>query len=184
MDIQKLFEELYVKNAPSWSIERDLDSSYKYHAIKSAFVLFENQQLEIESLKSELAEAQAVPYESCSIKSHEITINETKKELIDGYDFAQEDEYLLESLVYRGVCIGKAQAIPKGFVLVPKVITNEWMATYVDQVVSDYCKDYEDLPFAVDESELPELKESFRLPIRNAHKHLMKVIEAQEQSHE
>ena len=61
MDIQKLFEELYVKNAPSWSIERDPDSSYKYHATKSAFVLFENQQLEIESLKSELVKAQAVP---------------------------------------------------------------------------------------------------------------------------
>ena len=59
MDIQKLFEELYVKNAPSWSIERDPDSSYKYHATKSAFVLFENQQLEIESLKSELVKAQA-----------------------------------------------------------------------------------------------------------------------------
>ena len=61
MDIQKLFEELYVKNAPSWSIERDPNGSYKYHATQSAFVLFENQQMEIESLKSELAKAQAVP---------------------------------------------------------------------------------------------------------------------------
>lgn len=64
--------------------------------------------------------AQAVPYESCSIKSHEIIINETKSELIDGYDIAKEDEYLLESLVYRGVCIGRAQSVPKGFVLVSK----------------------------------------------------------------
>ena len=66
------------------------------------------------------AKAQAVPYKSCSIKSHEIIINETKNELIDGYDIAKEDEYLLESLVYRGVCIGEAQAVPEGFVLVEK----------------------------------------------------------------
>lgn len=66
------------------------------------------------------AKAQAVPYESCSIKSHEIIINETKSELIDGYDIAKEDEYLLESLVYRGACIGKAQAVSEGFVLVEK----------------------------------------------------------------
>ena len=72
----------------------------------------------------------------------------------------------------------------EGFVLVPKVITDEWMATHVNQVIGNYCKDYEDLPFAVDESELPELKENFRLTIRSAHKRLMKVVEAQEQSHE
>lgn len=66
------------------------------------------------------AKASAVPYESCSIKSHEIIINETKSELIDGYDIAKENEYLLETLVYRGVCIGKAQAVPEGSVLVEK----------------------------------------------------------------
>jgi len=60
------------------------------------------------------AKAQAVPYEPGSFKSsHEIIINETKSELIDGYDIAKEDEYLLEILVYRGVCIGKAQAVPE-----------------------------------------------------------------------
>lgn len=64
MDIQKnqtqeSFEKLYVKNAPDWSLERDQDGGYKYHATQSAFVLFENQQLEIESLKSELVKAQA-----------------------------------------------------------------------------------------------------------------------------
>ncbi|KAB0650994.1 hypothetical protein F7P73_14845 [Acinetobacter bohemicus] len=133
----------------------------------------------------ELAKAQAVPYEPGSFKSsHEIIINETKSELIDGYDIAKEDEYLLESLVYRGVCIGKAQAVPEGFVLVPRVITDEWMAVYVDPVVTKYCKDYEDLPFSVEESELPEIRESHRLPIRNAHKRLMQVIEAQEQADE
>ena len=68
------------------------------------------------------AKANATAYESCSVKSHEIIINETKNELIDSYDIAKEDEYLLEALVYRGVCIGNAQAsaVPEGFVLVPK----------------------------------------------------------------
>ena len=78
----------------------------------------------------------------------------------------------------------RAKAVPEGFVLVPRVITDEWMAVYVDPVVTKYCKDYEDLPFSVEESELPEIRESHRLPIRNAHKRLMQVIEAQEQSHD
>ncbi|OTG64378.1 hypothetical protein B9T25_13130 [Acinetobacter sp. ANC 4470] len=73
--------------------------------------------------------------------------------------------------------------VPEGFVLVPRVITDDWMATYVDPAVSNYCKDYEDLPFSVDDSELPEIREAYRLPIRNAHKRLMQVIKAQEQSH-
>ncbi|WP_216073833.1 hypothetical protein [Acinetobacter schindleri] len=59
--IQELFEKLYVKNAPSWALERDSDGSYKYHATQSAFSLFEQQQAEIELLKSDLAKAQAVP---------------------------------------------------------------------------------------------------------------------------
>ena len=66
MDIQKnqtqeSFEKLYVKNAPDWSLERDQDGGYKYHATQSAFLLFEQQQVEIELLKAELAKAQAVP---------------------------------------------------------------------------------------------------------------------------
>lgn len=79
-----------------------------------------NMAWEMWSSAKHSVKAQAVPYESCSTKSHEIIINETKSELIDGYDIAKEDEYLLESLVYRGVCIGKAQAAPEGFVLVEK----------------------------------------------------------------
>ena len=138
MDIQKnqtqeSFEKLYVKNAPAWSLERDEDGGYKYHATQSAFLLFEQQQVEIDLLKNELA---------------------------------------------------KAQAVPEGFVLVPRVISDEWMAVYIDSVVTKYCKDYENLPFAVEETELPEMRESYRLPIRNAHKRLMQVIEAQEQSHD
>lgn len=66
--------------------------------------------------------ASAVPYESCSVKSHEIIINETKSELIDSYDIAKEDEHLLESLVYRGVCIGKAQSSA-----VPATLENDCM---------------------------------------------------------
>ena len=63
MDIQKnqtqeSFEKLYVKNAPAWSLERDEDGGYKYHATQSAFLLFEQQQIEIDLLKNELAKAQ------------------------------------------------------------------------------------------------------------------------------
>ena len=61
MDIKELFEKMYAMNAPSWSLERDPDGSYKYHATQSAFVLFEQQQIEIESLKVQLEKAQAVP---------------------------------------------------------------------------------------------------------------------------
>ncbi|WP_235942372.1 hypothetical protein [Acinetobacter terrae] len=66
MDIQRnqtqeSFEKLYVKNAPDWSLERDQDGGYKYHATQSAFLLFEQQQVEIDLLKAELAKAQAVP---------------------------------------------------------------------------------------------------------------------------
>ena len=59
--IQESFEKLYVKNAPAWSLERDQNGGYKYHATQSAFLLFEQQQIEIDLLKNELAKAQAVP---------------------------------------------------------------------------------------------------------------------------
>lgn len=61
MDIKELFEKKYAMNAPSWSLERDPNGSYKYHATQSAFVLFEQQQIEIESLKVQLEKAQVVP---------------------------------------------------------------------------------------------------------------------------
>lgn len=54
MEINKIFENHYLKYAPSWSIERDPDGSYKYHATKSAFLLFEQQQSEINELKLKL----------------------------------------------------------------------------------------------------------------------------------
>lgn len=75
-------------------------------------------------------------------------------------------------------------AVPEGFVLVPKVITDEWMAVYVDPEVSKYCKEFEGLPFAVTEKDLPMIQEDFRRPIKESHSRLMKVIEAQEQSHD
>ena len=67
----------------------------------------------VERMFAELAKSQAVPEKTCSIQGHEIIINETKNELINDYDIAKEDEYLLEALVYRGVCIGKSQAVPE-----------------------------------------------------------------------
>lgn len=51
---QESFEKLYVKNAPDWSLERDQDGGYKYHATQSAFLLFEQQQVEIDLLKAQL----------------------------------------------------------------------------------------------------------------------------------
>ena len=88
------------------------DATEVYHRVNTGWAMWKKA--------INFTKAQAVPYESCSTKSHEIIINETKNELIDGYDIAKEDEYLLESLVYRGVCIGEAQAVPEGFVLVEK----------------------------------------------------------------
>ncbi|WP_180049216.1 hypothetical protein [Acinetobacter sp. YH12105] len=79
---QELFEKLYVKNAPSWALERDSDGSYKYHATQSAFSLFEQQQAEIELLKSDLAKAQAVPegYVLMPIKPTETMVMAVVKE--------------------------------------------------------------------------------------------------------
>lgn len=51
MNINEKFEKAYVKNAPSWTLERDPDGQYKYHATQSAFLLFEAQEKEIEDLK-------------------------------------------------------------------------------------------------------------------------------------
>ena len=92
MDIQKnqtqeSFEKLYVKNAPDWSLERDQDGGYKYHATQSAFLLFEQQQVEIDLLKAELAKAQAVP----EVKlSHCVTL--TCAQLREAFLFGAPDE--------------------------------------------------------------------------------------------
>ena len=191
MDIQKnqtqeSFEKLYVKNAPAWSLERDQNGGYKYHATQSAFLLFEQQQIEIDLLKNELAKAQAVPYEPGSFKSsHEIIINETKSELIDGYDIAKEDEYLLESLVYRGVCIGKAQAVPEGFVLVPKELSDE----VADELASDAFNNAKSLFDSEYRGYSALQREHIRLrwckrSAKQYQSDYKTMIEAQEQSHE
>lgn len=105
------------------------------------------------------------------------------------YDFANAIEQAAkaqavpESNALLSAAMDAIQKLGSGdFVLVPRVITDEWMEVYIDPVVSNYCKDYEDLPFSVEDSELPEIRESYRLPIRNAHERLMRVIEAQEQN--
>lgn len=74
--------------------------------------------------------------------------------------------------------------VPEGFVLVPRVITDEWMSIYIDPAVNNYCKEFEGLPFSVKDEDLPSVQEDFRRPIRNAHKQLMQVIEAQERGHD
>lgn len=102
----------------------------------------------------------------------------------DGYESPEFELEKLIDLAYEGLEKIKEQATPEGFVLVPRVITDEWMALYVDPEVSKYCKEFEGLPFAVTEKDLPMIQEDFRRPIKAAHSRLMKVIEAQEQSHE
>lgn len=119
-------------------------------------------------------------------------IESIKNTFLEESLLTNEDADTLEQLITKAMQLSEfyakrdaqAQAVPEGFVLVPRVISDEWMAFYIDSVVTEYCKDYENLPFAVEESELPEIRESHRLPIRNAHKRLMQVIEALEQSHD
>lgn len=77
-----------------------------------------------------------------------------------------------------------ASIVPEGFVLIPRVITEEWMEAYVGRAVDEYCKDFENLPYYVRENELSEVIEDHRKPIRIAHKRLMQVIEAQEQNND
>lgn len=97
---QELFEKLYVKNAPSWALERDSDGSYKYHATQSAFSLFEQQQAEIELLKSDLTKAQVVPewisMEDKYPKAGEsvlICINGIRQNIAYFYDCSVSNEY-------------------------------------------------------------------------------------------
>jgi hypothetical protein len=65
------------------------------------------------------AKADAVPEGCVSIAAHQIIINEVKTEINDSYALCQ-DSYLLDVLVHRGIQIGKAQAVPDGYVVVPK----------------------------------------------------------------
>lgn len=122
------------------------------------------------------------------IKEEKKAIKNLKASYMEDWDLTEDQKDDLDALVYRVLMVGKEegkqQATPEGFVLVPKVITDEWMAVYVEPEVSKYCKEFEGLPFAVTEKDLPMIQEDFRRPIKAAHSRLMKVIEAQEQSHE
>lgn len=111
MDMNKLFEELYVKNAPSWSIERDPDGSYKYHATQSAFLLFEQQQVEIESLKMDLAKASAMSEDLDYKQLYKYAIINSKK-----------DKYKLNwaHVAGLGVGSGKAKEILRSFNIDPE----------------------------------------------------------------
>jgi hypothetical protein len=44
MSINEKFEKAYVKHAPSWTLERDPDGRYKYHATQSAFLLLKTKK--------------------------------------------------------------------------------------------------------------------------------------------
>lgn len=110
-----------------------------------------------------------------------------KQKLSEDHYMNPEQEDELEELIASAIkfgelCAQRDSATPEGFVLVPKVITDEWMAVYVDPEVSKYCKEFEGLPFAVTEKDLPMIQEDFRRPIKESHSRLMKVIEAREQS--
>ena len=78
-----------------------------------------NMAWEMWSSAKHSVKAQAVPELCASVEAHKIIIDEVKTEINDGYDLCQ-DSYLLDVLVHRGIQIGKAQAVPEGFVLVPK----------------------------------------------------------------
>lgn len=63
------------------------------------------------------------------------------------------------------------------YVVMPKVISDEWMANYIEPKVKEYCDQFSDQSYAVTDEELPSIKNDFRKPIRNAHAQLIKVIE-------
>lgn len=154
-------------------------------------LIAEIEQFKEEALKMHIVQVLADTYERSSLFDHNINADGSviwfKTQARQLWDFwqAAKAQAVPESNALLSAAMDAVQKLGSGdFVLVQRVITDEWMAVYVDPVVAKYCKDYEDLPFSVEESELPEIRESHRLPIRNAHKRLMQVIEAQEQSHE
>ena len=120
-----------------------------------------NMAWEMWSSAKHSVKAQAVPELCASVEAHKIIIDEVKTEINDGYDLCQ-DSYLLDVLVHRGIQIGKAQAVPEGFVLVPKEPTPKMI---------DATWDFDD--------EIQEMSHNSR------NEFIYKaMIEAQEQSHE
>lgn len=153
------------------------DATEIWHRVNTGWAMWKKA---INFTKAQVPESLVMAFDEWFKKRHEKT--GLYEEALCGKDDATYIKHEMNKAFQAGW--KEEQAVPEGFVLVPRVITDEWMAVYVDPVVTKYCKDYEDLPFSVEESELPEIRESHRLPIRNAHKRLMQVIEAQEQSHD
>lgn len=120
------------------------------------------------------------------LKDNHVVLESVVMQLSNNNNEALSPEVNLGELTQQTLDeLQKAKAsVPEGFVLVPRIITDEWMEVYVDQVITKYCMDYEDTPHYVRENELPELREDQRLPIRRAHERLMQVIEAQEPSND
>ena len=139
------------------------------------------------------AKSQAVPEKTCSIQGHEIIINETKNELINDYDIAKEDEYLLEALVYRGVCIGKSQAVPEGRTDIQIIEQTIGIVRLIGESNSFECANSKVFPF---ESKSPRLQVWWRVaceiqelltdtdPNNCDFEEYKAMIEAQEQSHD
>ena len=208
MDTQKeieLFEELLLAN-PDFDeslLAKDEDSNYEDCEIEHQLGIFQ-AGIEVAEREARMSvKAQAVlkspvmAFDEWFKKRHEKSglyeealcgkddATYIKHEMNKAFQAGWKEKQVPESNALLSAAMDAVQKLGSGdFVLVPRVITDEWMAVYVDPVVTKYCKDYEDLPFSVEESELPEIQESHRLPIRNAHKRLMQVIEAQEQSHD
>jgi len=147
----------------------------------------------VERMFAELAKSQAVPEKTCSIQGHEIIINETKNELINDYDIAKEDEYLLEALVYRGVCIGKSQAVPEGRTDIQIIEQTIGIVRLIGESNSFECANSKVFPF---ESKSPRLQVWWRVaceiqelltdtdPNNCDFEEYKAMVEAQEQSHD
>ncbi|WP_414659243.1 hypothetical protein ACMHYC_10970 [Acinetobacter courvalinii] len=66
----------------------------------------------------------------------------------------------------------------EGCVVVPVEPTDEWMASFIDAGVDDYCRQFIGKTYAVTEDEKPSIKAEWREPVRKAHALILKVVEA------
>ncbi len=72
----------------------------------------------------------------------------------------------------------KAQAVPEGYVLMPKVPSAEWTENFVTKRYAEHCEKYADSPWPVREEEKSDFENCFRKDIRRSHELIMKVLEA------
>lgn len=75
----------------------------------------------------------------------------------------------------------KAQAVPEGYALIPREISNEWMFAYVDPKVKEYYAEFEGVSFAPTQEDLPSILEDHHKPLRNAHALMMRIVDAHDQ---